>query len=248
MKTDVSRAAAEFERAKSERRFFIIGLEAADMNPDRARFEETVRTLVRETENSVAPDPYRDLWKAFLLKAAEYFSWEPPEVPHRRISLKPSSDEHLRQATRVISMVHELHKVGYQRIRVTPALSPSGSHWRCYITSAANLAADGFTPVIGILEDPRIASYSTSQGDRFFDWTDASGANARELAMLFLERFPTIAEQGVGRDWMYAGWLTDVLGRMEQGGDDAWLYLLADFDVDTETLERWRPPSAPPRS
>jgi hypothetical protein len=34
----------------------------------------------------------------------------------------------------VVEMVHELHKAGYQLLRISPGLSPSGIHWRCPIT------------------------------------------------------------------------------------------------------------------
>jgi hypothetical protein len=44
---------------------------------------------------------------------------------------------------------------------------------------------------------------------------------------------------------MYAGWLTDLLGRFEQGGEDAWLYLMADFPIDPDVLDHWRPPPPP---
>jgi hypothetical protein len=36
---------------------------------------------------------------------------------------------------------------------------------------------------------------------------------------------------GVGRDWAYAGWLTEVLGRAEQGGIEDLLILYADYDL-----------------
>jgi hypothetical protein len=41
-------------------------------------------------------------------------------------------------------MVHELHKAGYQRIRILPYLSPSGAYWRCTITTSDNVADDGY--------------------------------------------------------------------------------------------------------
>lgn len=45
-----------------------------------------------------------------------------------------SSDPHLRRAQRVLAMVHELHKRGYQRLRIVPGMNSSGSAWRCFIT------------------------------------------------------------------------------------------------------------------
>lgn len=51
----------------------------------------------------------------------------------------------------------------------------------------------------------------------YFNWQDAKNDNARKLAEKFIERFPDVAEQGRGRDWIYAGWLAELVGRLEQG-------------------------------
>lgn len=112
-------------------------------------------------------------------------------------------------------MVHELHKAGYQRIRICPALAPSGVHWRCTISYAGNLAADGLS--FRAAADGHVASYTSGQGARYFDWPDGDRLTARELARRFITAFPPIAEHGIGRDWPYAGWLTDVLGYAEHG-------------------------------
>lgn len=43
---------------------------------------------------------------------------------------------HIRRAVRVLSMVGELHKRGYQRLRVMLYIAPSGLAWRCTIAAA----------------------------------------------------------------------------------------------------------------
>jgi hypothetical protein len=45
-------------------------------------------------------------------------------------------EPHIRRAVRVLSMVGELHKQGYQRLRVRPYMAPSGTAWRCTIAAA----------------------------------------------------------------------------------------------------------------
>jgi len=135
----------------------------------------------------------------------------------RPISLKPSGVPAIRHATRLLSMVHELHKASYQRIRFCSGMSPSGVHWRCLITHAGNIADDH----VSLREhgDARIvARYSSGAGDRYFDWADAPGCSAKELASRFVDRFPLIAQFGDGLDWAYAGWLTDMLGKAELTG------------------------------
>ena len=44
-----------------------------------------------------------------------------------------------RRAQRILSMVGELHKLGLQRLRISPGMSPSGLYWRCAITPADNI-------------------------------------------------------------------------------------------------------------
>ena len=51
-----------------------------------------------------------------------------------------------------------------------------------------------------------------------FGWTDAVSATARDLAELFLERFPEVCARGYGRDWLCAGWYVEMLGVAERGG------------------------------
>jgi hypothetical protein len=158
----------------------------------------------------------------------------------RPVSLRPPSDRALRDAGRLIAMVHELHKAGYQRIRICPSMAPNGIHWRCRITYAANVAEDGYTPRGGA--EGQVAAYSSGQGANYFGWPGADRMTARDLARHFLEAFPVIAERGAGRDWPYAGWLTDLLGHAEQG---RFVAFYADYPIDPETLCRWTPPLVP---
>lgn len=69
-------------------------------------------------------------------------------------------------------MVHELHKAGYQRIRFSSGMAPSGLYWGCSITHVGNMTPDGLR-----IQDPciheELAAYSTSSGDCYFRWTDA---------------------------------------------------------------------------
>lgn len=44
-----------------------------------------------------------------------------------------------RRALRVLRIVHELHKQGYQLLRIAPGMSASGCHWRCAITPRSNV-------------------------------------------------------------------------------------------------------------
>ncbi|MFN3327058.1 MAG: hypothetical protein ACK5AZ_26500 [Bryobacteraceae bacterium] len=117
-------------------------------------------------------------------------------------------------------------------------MSPAGTHWRCHITSADNIEPNGWE-IINWHED--VANYSTGDEGRFFGFSDAPGKSARELAVMFIERFPRIAERSVGRDWAYAGWLTEALGAAEHGRLPIFF---ADYELHPTTEEM---PPPPPR-
>lgn len=234
-------AEAAFDALK-KRRLTVLDLDAADLNPDRGQFEDYVKSCVEEAELSASPDRYRDLWKSLFVEADRRFSWRPPEVVARKVAQSSPSDPLVRRATRVIAMVHELHKAGYQRIRMLPFLAPSGCYWRCAITYGENIEDDGYRIREEDYENGLVAAYTTGAGNQYFGWKGAETLTARQLAERFLREFPIIAERGMGRDWMYAGWVTDVLGRAEQGRQEDLLYLIADWDLDREILRDWQPP------
>ena len=91
-----------------------------------------------------------------------------------------------------------------------------------------------------------MAHYSSADGSRYFDIDGAEKMDARTLAIEFLKRYPKIANDGKGRDWLYAGWLTDVLGRAEPGKKDDIIVLwgYADQELSAPWAE-WKPPPPP---
>lgn len=158
----------------------------------------------------------------------------------RSISLSPSPDPNRRHATRLLTMIHELHKAGYQRIRFSSGMSPSGTHWRCSITHASNMTSDGLRIGASHAVD-EVLHYSTASGDRYFDWPDAPGRSARELGIMLLDRLPLIAREGFGRDWAYAGWLTEMLGRAERDEISGFPVFFADYPLEPSIADL--PPS-----
>src|SRR5271169_4742457 len=128
-------------------------------------------------------------------------------------------EPHIRRAVRVLSMVGELHKRGYQRLRVMPYMAPSGGYWRCTI-AAADLFYRNHGAILkefaafddGNQASAGIARYSSGQDNHYFDWTDAEQDNTRSLAEKFMRRFQKLREQGQGSDYSYAGWYLRLLG------------------------------------
>lgn len=152
------------------------------------------------------------------------------------ISLVPPADAGLRRAKRVLAMVLELHKAGYQRLRIAPGISPCGAHWLCCVMAAEDVLPNGWEPAVW---GGFIARYSTADVDRFFDWDDSPGMNARQLAHAFVERFPDLASKGAGQDRAYAGWFVSMLGRAENGRLPVFF---ADYEIGPGEEEMPPPP------
>lgn len=153
----------------------------------------------------------------------------------------------LKAAVHLLRMIQELHVAGFQRVRFSSGMAPSGVHRRCAITHIDNMTEDGLSILDRSLED-EVAHYTTGSLDRYFGWPDAQGRSAKELAALFSERFPRIVEKGAGRDWSYAGWLTEMIGRAEIGEAPNLPVFFADYPITLHTLDL--PPTVqtrPPR-
>lgn len=130
------------------------------------------------------------------------------------VVLAQPKEDFKRRALRVLAMVHELHKAGYQRLRIVPGASPSGC-WRCSITPITNiLRTHG---AMSAEFDRDAIHYSSAQANNYFGWKGVSGCTARELGAEFIRRCPEIAAKGLGEDWEYAGWYVMMLGVAERG-------------------------------
>lgn len=164
----------------------------------------------------------------------EWFALGKAAFSSSTIGKLPPSDPALRDALRVLAVVRALHEDGYQRIRVSTGLSTSGMHWRCLLTTADNINPDGWSP--NHYYDNAV-HYSSADGVELFGWKDALDKNPKELAQLFVERFPDIAERGKGRDQAYADWFAGIMATAEAGRLPIFF---ADFDIDLSGV------SAPP--
>lgn len=148
-----------------------------------------------------------------------------------------SPDPFFRRAVRVLAMVGELHKLGFQGLRIFPGLSSSGAYWRCMIVPRSQvLRKHGAWAAEWDWHAP---FYTSGSDNEYFGWTDATKDSARDLARKFLERFPHVAERGRHRDLEYAGWYVEMLGLAEYG---ALPIAYADYqEPDQEWLHSSRP-------
>jgi hypothetical protein len=135
-------------------------------------------------------------------------------------------EPHVRRAVRVLAVVAELHKRGYQRLRVMPFMSPSGAYWRCWIGPVKFFyrnhgAILGEETAAGPEEEAQeratIARYTSGQENQYFGWEDTQRDDVRSLADKFLARFRLVADRGQGWDYPYAGWYQRLLGLAEAG-------------------------------
>ena len=108
---------------------------------------------------------------------------------------------HIRRSQRVIRMVSELHRMGFQRLRFMPYMYPIA--YRIQIASISYFAVANGCHVKGAVGVTYSAGSSDSD-NKYFGWTDAKSDGARELAIKFADRFPEIVKSGLGRDWAYA--------------------------------------------
>jgi hypothetical protein len=148
-------------------------------------------------------------------------SWKQPHMPRH-------PDATIRRAIRVLSMVGELHKRGYQRLRAMPYMSPSGAYWRCVIGPVDDFCRNHGAILAGG-ESSETANYSSGQENEYFGWIDAGKDDARSLADKFVGRFDRLAERGRGWDYPYAGWYVHLLGLAETG----WLPFVLSDNVET---------------
>lgn len=119
----------------------------------------------------------------------------------------------VRQTQRVIRMVSDLHRLGYQRLRIMPYIYPLA--WRVAI-GPADLFSERNGAWMERVPDEVCTTYSSASLNRYFGWTDAGSDNARQLADKFIKRFPGVCAASYGRDWAYAGWLCELLGTLER--------------------------------
>lgn len=170
-----------------------------------------------------------DVLEDILGLAAKAKAWptDVDSVKETFTSAQPSAD--LLPCVRMMEMTHELHILGYQRIRVFPYFSPSGCYWRLEWAPVGQFTHPLRPPRDN--NDLLIARYTSGDGWNPFEWEDVEPLSPLEMAHLFIRQFPELVRAGEGDDWSYAGWLTALLGRVRQGHLP---YFLADWSFDSQ--------------
>lgn len=116
---------------------------------------------------------------------------------------------------RLLHMVAELHARGYQRLRVSPGMAPSGLYWRCVFRAGTDATL----------------RYTSGDGPVCFGWADAADDGPAELADKLLARAPELAAAARGEDPEYAAWFTAMLVLTAPG---ALPISYADYELPTD--------------
>jgi hypothetical protein len=132
---------------------------------------------------------------------------------------------------KVLRMVAELHNRGYQRIRISPGMSPSGNSWRCLVTPVTNICREHGAMTLSY--ENMTAKYSSANERAYFGWDDCAHVAPSTLAELFISRFPEIARAGKGADWAYAGWYQEMMSLTHPS---SFPIAFADWDLPTAHL------------
>jgi len=104
-------------------------------------------------------------------------------------------------ARKVLLMVEELHRMGYQELRIFPSLTNNMFPWICKIYPSSSSSS----------LDKEWPCYSTSDEDKYFGWSSLHELTPQDMALLFLRTFPTHCKFGKRSDWAYAGWFQEMV-------------------------------------
>jgi len=125
--------------------------------------------------------------------------------------LSPETLTEAKNARYVFLMVAELHKLGYEGLRVTPFHSPSGCYWRCVILPASMTSPTHGARLARDDDYESLPRYSSADGDNYFGWANLKSKTPLVLAKRFIREFPNFAEQGHHPDPAYARWFATML-------------------------------------
>lgn len=104
-----------------------------------------------------------------------------------------------------------LHARGYQKLRLSAGMSPSGLNLRYMIAPASSFESDGMTIRSEHFNHDEALLTSSDGQIPPFNWPEAVDMDPQTLADLFLMRSPELAAAGLGADPAYATWYEAML-------------------------------------
>ena len=136
-------------------------------------------------------------------------------------------------AYEVVMLAHELHKRGYEQLRLFAGLSPSGMYWRWHLYPKALMGNDnGFERHLGHIEFECLRSS-----------TDESRPEGRDLIDVeqVLREHADFFEKAKGEDKAYVKWFQQIVDHAEKNdfpiaycdyySHDEWVFLLSNEEL-----------------
>ena len=231
----VGRVPGSFRGGTGQSVFFLMRSKGAPEKPDSteiasvrwASFQEA-HTLIGNTTNAVGRRRDFDVLEAAFTAFAQT---RPESLALDSAGQGSAESEAVRPLDlyrflrKLLRMVRELHRGGYELLRVEAGMSPSGCHWRCAIAPAALFSKKNGAMIIfsssnmsQSMERPMIARYSSGSLFDCYGWGDCSKDSPVALADRFRREFPQILERARGADPAYVQWFEEMLVRTEPTG------------------------------
>lgn len=110
-------------------------------------------------------------------------------------------DLHNLGAYELMQILHELHKLGYQKLRWMSYMAPSGLSLRCHITTQDHICANREIVFSGESNEIWCASIGAM----------TTGEDVKPLVRLFMDENPRLLEIGKGDDPEYIEWFDKLL-------------------------------------
>lgn len=98
-------------------------------------------------------------------------------------------------AYELMQILHELHKMGYQKLRWISCMAPTGCNLRCHITTQDNICVN---QEICWNKDSEVFASSVN--------TMTTGEDIKPLITLFMDENHRLLEIGKGKDPDYVEW------------------------------------------
>lgn len=130
------------------------------------------------------------------------------------------SNFYMTNRQKLLFMVEELHKRGFQKLRVIPSLSPSGMNWRCRFVEKSKRYE--------CLSSNWICDHEIENSTEELEYT------TQELADLFTQENKEFIEHCKGEDEEYKNWYSQMLRQLKK---DELPYAFADWGIPEGT---WR--------
>jgi hypothetical protein len=132
---------------------------------------------------------------------------------------RPIADAYWRRCYRVLRMVGVLHGKGFHGLRVFPYEYPLAYRIELYPARYAELDGVKYREqdLPGGMDSRLIARHSGANEAKFFGWEDAQSADAQQLALLFIKRYPELCREAYHLDFAYAGWFATLLAHCDYG-------------------------------